>query len=117
VVAPDVAAEALAAVPVAVAPDAADLAALVVAAVPVFVVAAVVVVADRVVARLLFFVGLRRGLRHNIACVERRGVDRTHQNCRQYRPGQETFFCVQHQDFHCGIKSRNTKSTTALNDI
>jgi hypothetical protein len=46
--------------------------------------------------RLLFFVGLRRGLRHNIACVERRGVDRTHQNCRQYRPGQETFFCVQH---------------------
>jgi len=77
VVAPDVAAEALAAVPVAVAPDAADLAALVVAAVPVFVVAAVVVVADRVVAAASF---LRRSApgpapQHSLRRAPRRGPD------------------------------------------
>jgi hypothetical protein len=61
--------------------------------------------------RLLFFVGLRRRLRHDVAWIENGGVDGHRQNCRQYCPSQETFFCVGHQDliFRTASKDQNTK--------
>ncbi|HET8966863.1 MAG TPA: hypothetical protein VFN20_11645, partial [Candidatus Acidoferrum sp.] len=57
--------------------------------------------------RLLFFVGLRRRLGHDVAWVERRGMDGPHQHCRQYCPSQETFFCVRHQDLIFTAASKN----------
>jgi hypothetical protein len=69
---------------------------------------------------LLFFLGLRRRLGHDVAWVESQGVEGPHQDCRQHRPSQETFFCVRHQDLiftASRIRTRSDLSTFALNDI